>query len=316
MTGFHVELRRPPDLPAAPGPPSASDHASVVMDACELLAATNTEFRMSGFGNNHWPVDVSYDLSTFMEALPAALAALTAGEAAEIDMYGQGIERTLAFARNGDEVTISCQSRTSWRPSPGTETMPYADLLTMLQQVAREFDAALAALWPVCEDLRRLLRDDSLDHGAMLATVRSLSGVEGCVAAGLAGAAAGDDWLDFGRYLWAAYAHPSRDYTPVLVDVLRRRDEKAPNEAVVDLLIDVKDAAAFDVLSDMLWWHPEFDDADAIAVKAVYALADLPGGEEAVRGAAETGPEQVRLVARTVLEHLVRERRAAGHHDG
>ncbi len=49
---------------------------------------------------------------------------------------------------------------------------------------------------------------------------------------------------------------------------------------------------------------------------AVYALPQLPGGEGVIRGAAETGPEQVRPVTRTVLEHLARERRAAGHHDG
>jgi len=208
-----------------------------------------------------------------------------------------------------DEVIVSCRSGTSWRPSPAAETMPYADLMALLEQVARDFGAALAALWPVCETLRRLLHDDSLDHHAMLAVVRSLPGVAGCVADGLAAAAAGGDWHDFGRYLWAAYAHPSRDLTPVLVGVLRRRDEEAPNEAVVDLLIDIKDPAAFAVLSDMLWWHPEFDDADAIAVKAVYALAELPGGEEVIRGAAETGPEEVRLVARTVLEHLAEERR-------
>ncbi len=286
------------------------------MDACALLAATTTEFRMSGFGDDAWPVDVSYDLSTFMEALPAALAALRVGGPAEIDMYGPGVERTLTFTVDGDEVTVSCRSGTSWRPSPASETMPSAELIAMLEQVAREFGAALAVLWPVCETLRGLLHDDSLDQDARRAVVRSLPGVVGCVAGGLADAAARDDWLEFGRCLWAAYAHPSRDFTPTLIDVLRRKDGNAPNEAIVDLLIDVKDPAAFDVLRDMLWWHPEFDDADAIAVKAVYALAELPGGEEAVRGAAETGPEEVRPIARTVLEHLSAEGRAAGHPDG
>ena len=156
-----------------------------------------------------------------------------------------------------------------------------------------------------CEELRMLLHDHSIDQSDRLSRVRSMTGVEQCVVDGLIEAAAGDDWMTFGRYLWAAYARPSRDLTPVLVDVLRRRDEEAPNEAVVDLLIDVKDSAAFDVLSDMLWWHPAFDDADAIAVKAVYALAELPGSEDVIRAAAETGPEDVRLVARDVLHHGV-----------
>jgi hypothetical protein len=157
-----------------------------------------------------------------------------------------------------------------------------------------------------CDELRRLLDEPPMEvygvnrevFGERLA---ALPGVDVCIVAGLRGAAAADDWDSFGRYLWAAYLRPSWEMTPVLVDVLRRRDETAPNEGIVDLLIDVADPAAFDALREMLWWNPEWDEAHAIAVKAAYALAELPGAGPVLREAAERGPDEVRDAATTIL---------------
>ncbi len=88
------------------------------MEVCEFLGDTGYAFRISGFGQAEWPVDVWYDLSTLVEQLPDALAALRRGEPAEIDLYGQGVERTLIFEPAGDVVSITCSSRTRWQPEP------------------------------------------------------------------------------------------------------------------------------------------------------------------------------------------------------
>jgi hypothetical protein len=156
-----------------------------------------------------------------------------------------------------------------------------------------------------CAELRQLLYDDSRDHDETMERLKSLSGITDCIVQGLEEKAAEGDWSGFGRYLWAAFSHPSRELTPVLVAALSRKDDNAPNEGMVDLLITIADPAAFDVLRQMLWWNPEWDDAHAIAVKAVYALGELPSTEAVIREAAEKGAEEVREVAARVLEYGV-----------
>ncbi|MYT26914.1 hypothetical protein GTW69_42750, partial [Streptomyces sp. SID7760] len=70
----------------------SEDYESLAMDACQLLSDTDARFIVSGFGQEEWPVNISYDLSSVIEQLPAAIDALRSGSPAEIDLYGQGIE--------------------------------------------------------------------------------------------------------------------------------------------------------------------------------------------------------------------------------
>lgn len=131
-SSLRTEIDKPPD-----------DYLSLVMEACSLLGETDCRFFVSGFGDNAWPVDVYYDLSTVLEQLPDLLAGLRAGEGGILDFYGQGIERRLEFFPEGRKVGIRCRSGTAWKPNP---TVEYADLdylESIFVRLAVDFSLAL-----------------------------------------------------------------------------------------------------------------------------------------------------------------------------
>lgn len=154
-----------------------------------------------------------------------------------------------------------------------------------------------------CRELEYLLYHPPTDDDDLYDAVRAFKDVTDCVVAGLRQKAEEEDWSGFGRYMWAGFAHPSPEMTPVLIDALALRESAVPNEDVVDLLRDLADPRAFEVLRETLWWNPEWDEAQAIAVKCVYALARLAIAEDTIRDAAERGSAQVRDAARGVLEY-------------
>ncbi|WP_159046224.1 hypothetical protein [Streptomyces sp. MMG1121] len=120
----------------------SEDYESLVMDACDLLGETDCRFHVAGFGQDPWPVNVSYDLSSVIEQLPRARASLRRRDRAQIDFYGQGIERVITFAPAGDRITLTCTSRTGWIPDPATETARRSDIEHMLATLARDFRRA------------------------------------------------------------------------------------------------------------------------------------------------------------------------------
>ncbi|MGW9122030.1 hypothetical protein ACWGRV_36420 [Streptomyces sp. NPDC055663] len=126
----------------------ADDYESLVMDVCKILSETNCHFSMSGFGQDDWPVDISYDLSSVIEQLPAAIANLQRGFQAEIDLYGQGVERRLSFIPSGDLVEIRCTSGTKWSPDPEMETASRSEILELLTGLARDFKIAVQKALP------------------------------------------------------------------------------------------------------------------------------------------------------------------------
>ncbi|MEU8787417.1 hypothetical protein [Streptomyces sp. NPDC048637] len=135
------------------------DYESLIMEACEILAETDSEFHVAGFGQHEWPVSVSYDLSTFMEQLPQAIASLRTGSTAEIDFYGQGLERVVSLSPRGEEVAIRCTSRTGWQPTLEIEQVSYVAAVRMLTGAFRDFRTALdlaspgvATFLPVLDD--------------------------------------------------------------------------------------------------------------------------------------------------------------------
>lgn len=124
------------------------DYESLVMDACELLSEAGCRFHVGGFGQSPWPVDVSYDLSTVIEQLPAAIAALRNGDSAVIDLYGQGVERGLTFEPVGDLVAIRCSSRSAWTPDPDTEQVSPSEATALIEGLASDFKTALERTCP------------------------------------------------------------------------------------------------------------------------------------------------------------------------
>lgn len=131
----------------------AADYESLVMDCCAVLADTDAEFKAAGFGQERWPVDIAYDLSTVVEQLPSAIGALRNGQAAEIDMYGQGVERLVHMNPHGGTVEMRCLSRTSWKPTPEIESADMSDLLAMLEGLAESFAESLVRASPRLIDL-------------------------------------------------------------------------------------------------------------------------------------------------------------------
>ncbi|WP_198144229.1 hypothetical protein [Parafrankia sp. EUN1f] len=127
-------------------PAVGDDYASLVTAACCLLGETDCRFRIHGFGCSEWPVDVAYDLSVFMEQLPELLEGVRLRRRTEIDLYSQGIERTLEFVPRGELVEIHCLSRTDWMPNPSVEVPGGSALEAMLTGLAADFVASLTVI--------------------------------------------------------------------------------------------------------------------------------------------------------------------------
>lgn len=154
--GFRCTLERPSSSSLTSGVPIApeveDDYESLVITACGLLGDTDCRFHIQGFGSLEWPVDVVYDLSAFMEQLLDLLAQIRLRSHAELDMYSQGIERTLEFIPKGDLVEIHCLSRTDWVPNPSIEIMSRKVLEEMFSGLAVDFVISLAAVGsPIAE---------------------------------------------------------------------------------------------------------------------------------------------------------------------
>jgi hypothetical protein len=124
------------------------DYCYLVIRACGVLAETDACFRIGGFGRDDWAFDTGYDMSAFVEELPRLIEALRSGREMELDLYPQGVERTLRFSPVGDQVRITCVSRTSWAPQPDVEVCSVDGLVAMCVRLAHDFAAALPATAP------------------------------------------------------------------------------------------------------------------------------------------------------------------------
>ncbi|WP_042371018.1 hypothetical protein [Streptacidiphilus neutrinimicus] len=124
-----------------------SDYDYLAMRACTDLAQTDTAFHIGGFGTQDWGFDISYDMSSFVESLPELVEALHGRKEFELDLYPQGVERTLTFRfPSPDTVEIDCASRTSWVPNPPTETTSRTQLLALCHALQQDLAASLAAI--------------------------------------------------------------------------------------------------------------------------------------------------------------------------
>ncbi|MEU6478809.1 hypothetical protein ABZ858_18320 [Streptomyces sp. NPDC047017] len=133
--------------PASVSLEPGDDYETLVMEACSALSdAGGGRFHIDGFGSDEWPLDVAYDLSAFMEQLPSLLAGVRDRREVEVDLYSQGIERTLTFRPSGDLVTIHCDSRTNWVPNPERESIARSELVAMLSKLAEDFARGLKAI--------------------------------------------------------------------------------------------------------------------------------------------------------------------------
>jgi len=120
------------------------DYVYLAMRGCADLAGTDASFLIGGFGREDWEFDISYDLSALMESLPELTAAVRHQQQFDLDLYPQGVERTLTFRfPEGETAEVDCHSRTAWTPNPVTEVCDRAELLGMCMDLASDFAVSL-----------------------------------------------------------------------------------------------------------------------------------------------------------------------------
>jgi hypothetical protein len=121
---------------------------------CLLLEARqDTQFFVSGFGEQVWAVDISTDLASIIEQLPEVVTSLQKRNyPVEIYFYGQGIDRRLVCESNSSSINVTCDSGTSWVPRPRTLILneeefllQFLDLKTSFIECARQVAPHLAA---------------------------------------------------------------------------------------------------------------------------------------------------------------------------
>ena len=127
--------------------PHEDDVRSILTDICRQMGQ-RSEFVVSGFGQDRWPVDVQTDLPVFLEQLPEILRAVHEITVAEIDFYEQGIERSIVLSPDNGSYVAVCRSRTNWQPSPSIERIEYADIEKMLLATREVFMRAFKEAAP------------------------------------------------------------------------------------------------------------------------------------------------------------------------
>lgn len=163
MFRMALVFRESPSRVSVQSPPPGW-HALNVTDAvseiCGRLAEAGiVAFEVSGFGDDHWPVDVWCDLAVVVEQLPDALENLQSGRPVEIDFFEQGIERTVSGDVFGEWVTLVCVSGTDWQPSPSQETCNTEQLRLMWVSFLGDFRQAAALVLPSADTHQNLCMD-------------------------------------------------------------------------------------------------------------------------------------------------------------
>jgi hypothetical protein len=138
----HIDLRVPETAAARlltrTYDPELDDVRSILVDLCRGIE-NQAEFVFSGLGEQHWPVDVGTDLPIFLEQLPAILHSVRSRSATEIDLYGQGIGRTINLSPAGESYVATCSSSEAWQPHPAVEHIEGESLEGMLNRVQENF---------------------------------------------------------------------------------------------------------------------------------------------------------------------------------
>jgi hypothetical protein len=123
------------------------DIRSILFDICRVIAGWS-DFVVSGFGQDRWPVEVTTDLPVFLEQLPSVLRAVRDGVDTRIDFYEQGVERSIELTSNGDIYVVKCVSNTSWEPNPVIDSVNRRMLEDMLLALRDVFMASFAEVAP------------------------------------------------------------------------------------------------------------------------------------------------------------------------
>lgn len=123
---------------------------SVIQDLCEILEETGiVHFKVEGFGQDVWPVDVAIDLASILEQIPEVIDCIRRGDYPfYLDFYEQGIQRKIVFEETDKILKLTCYSGTSWVPSPNFILSSEEHILSMFVNLKNSFVQVVTKLCP------------------------------------------------------------------------------------------------------------------------------------------------------------------------
>ena len=127
--------------------PEVDDIRSILADICQFIDNI-CHFKISGFGQNSWPVTMNTDLPVLLEQLPKVLKAVSLGNSTEIAFYEQGIERIIVLHSIEDFYELSCLSQTNWQPDPKVEHINTINLIEMIANFLEKFTHLVCSIAP------------------------------------------------------------------------------------------------------------------------------------------------------------------------
>ena len=114
---------------------STDEQIMVISEKIEDLEYT---FDVNGFDYEHWPLDVSYDMSMIIEQLEHISAMLGAGRDFEIRFDGYRL--VISCKPRGGAVEMNCRSDFPNRgPTPGTRCIDTMVLASMFCRLSMDF---------------------------------------------------------------------------------------------------------------------------------------------------------------------------------
>jgi len=121
--------------------PELDNITSAFSDICDALSLQPViKFAISGFGQDTWPLDVKTDLLCGVEELGEIVKKISMNDYNFIfDLYEQGVERTIEFSSNGNDVQVTCSTYTDWKPEPSVIVMSKDDVKKIFYELKFNF---------------------------------------------------------------------------------------------------------------------------------------------------------------------------------
>ena len=104
----------------------------------------------------------------------------------------------------------------------------------------------------------------------------------------------------------AAWSNPSSAYVPILCEMVASEECKDVHEPAIELLCELKDARAFEILKKAVSYRWEYDQWLHVPRKALLGLSRIGGHEaiEIIKAAVYSKEEEIQNEAIEILEEL------------
>lgn len=116
------------------------DIRSILIDLCRQIdEQSGGIFKISGFGQEKWTINIRTDLPILLEQLPQIISAIELRQNFQLDFYEQGIERYIDFNYEDYHYNLVCKSLTGWIPNPAMERMNLLEVSEMFVLIKINF---------------------------------------------------------------------------------------------------------------------------------------------------------------------------------